>query len=176
MSMIQDSENFEQLRRLLALKRHEQPPPGYFHSFSHQVIVRIKAGELGEAESKWWAFDGSWLQWLWAACERKPALAGGVGLAFCGFFFAAALISGTGDVPSTAVAADMPVQTAFSDSSITSQTATVAVDSSIGSADFPTVFHASTAQRPQSSLFIPSSGFQLQSPLIQPVSFRPQGN
>ena len=105
MSMMQDSENLEQLRRLLALKRHEQPPPGYFHSFSREVIVRIKAGELGEAGTKWWAFDGSWLQWLWTVCERRPVLAGGVGVAFCGFFFATALVSGTADVPNIGLAA-----------------------------------------------------------------------
>jgi hypothetical protein len=94
MSMTPDSENFEQLRKLMALKRHEVPPPGYFHGFSRQVIVRIKAGELGEeAGSTWWILEGSWLRRIWGGFEARPILGGAFGVAVCGFFVAGALIS-----------------------------------------------------------------------------------
>lgn len=95
MSPIPD--DFEQLRRLLALKRHEQPPPGYFHGFSRQVIVRIQAGELGDpAEAAGWSFSGgSFLQRIWATLDARPALAGAFGVAVCGFFTVGAFLSVT---------------------------------------------------------------------------------
>ena len=80
--MSQDTENFDSLRRLLAIKRHEQPPPGYFHSFSGEVIVRIRAGDLGE-DAHGYVWQMGWLQRVWAAFEARPALAGALGLAIC---------------------------------------------------------------------------------------------
>jgi hypothetical protein len=81
--MNSDSENFEQLRRLLALKRHEQPPPGYFDGLSRDVIARIKAGDQGQGNA-----DG-WMHWLWTLLEAKPMFAGAFGAAIC-----AVLVSG----------------------------------------------------------------------------------
>jgi hypothetical protein len=84
MSMSQDSQDFTSLRRLLALKRYEQPPPGYFNHFSTQVIARIKAGE-GAHESALGSlfWEAPWLQRLWAALETKPILASAFGAAVC---------------------------------------------------------------------------------------------
>jgi hypothetical protein len=105
MSPIPD--DFEQLRRLLALKRHEQPPPGFFHGFSRQVIVRIQAGELGnQSEASLWSFSGgSLLQRIWATLDARPVLAGAFGVAVCGFFVVGALLS---DNTGTATAAITP--------------------------------------------------------------------
>jgi hypothetical protein len=84
--MSPEQPNFKDLRRLLALKRHEQPPPGYFHDFSHQVIARIQAGEtaaaLGPIErvlARW-----PWLRGVWGGFEAKPLVAGAFGVAVCG--------------------------------------------------------------------------------------------
>ena len=71
-----DSEQFEQLRKLLILKRHEQPPPGYFNNFSGKVVARIEsAGQAG---------DGlAWFRKFWALVEGKPMLTGAFGAAVC---------------------------------------------------------------------------------------------
>ena len=96
--MSPDSENFEKLSRLLSLKRHEQPPPGYFHNFSREVIVRIKAGE-GSGAGAWTraVWDAGWLQRLWAALEAKPVLAGAVGVACCALLLASVALFDNGD-------------------------------------------------------------------------------
>jgi hypothetical protein len=78
MTMNENENNFRSLRRLLALKRHEIPPPGYFNGFSSEVISRIRAGEAGAPASfseRLFA-EAPWLGKLVQAFEFKPAFAG----------------------------------------------------------------------------------------------------
>jgi hypothetical protein len=63
--MSENENDFEALRRLLVLKRHEIPPPGYFEDFSSRVIGRIRASEA--------ARELPWLLRLLQAFEAKPA-------------------------------------------------------------------------------------------------------
>jgi len=93
MSMHPEPDNFEQLRRLLALKRHEQTPPGYFNHFSREVIARIRSGELQEPSTAGFFLEFPLLQRIWAALEAKPVLAGAFGVALCGFLTAGFLFS-----------------------------------------------------------------------------------
>jgi hypothetical protein len=99
--MNQDTQDFEPLRRLLALKRHEVPPPGYFNGFSSQVIARIKAGERGGEgaflDRVLW--EASWLRRVWAALEAKPILAGACSVAACGMLLAGMIYSDRAEVP-----------------------------------------------------------------------------
>ena len=76
-----DPENFESLRRLLAWKRHEQPPPGYFNDFSRRVLARIEAGEQVADGA---GFAGR-LHRFWMGLQARPAFAGAFGAAVCAF-------------------------------------------------------------------------------------------
>ena len=92
--MNSEPENVEVLRRLLAIKRHEQPPPGYFNRFSSQVIARIQAGERAP-DSFWERFslEIPWLRQAWTALETKPLLAGAFGATICGLITTGFLFS-----------------------------------------------------------------------------------
>lgn len=88
-------DDFSALRRLLVLKRYEQPPPGYFERLPGQVIARIRAEEQNRNVSilDRLTGDDSWLRRLWSSLESKPLFAGGFGVAVCGVLLAGVLIS-----------------------------------------------------------------------------------
>jgi len=69
-------EEFDRLKKLLVLKRHEPPPPGYFNQFSDKIIARIEAEGLHDQIS-WW-------QRLFPNLEAKPVLACAYGLVITG--------------------------------------------------------------------------------------------
>jgi hypothetical protein len=91
-----DSENFDQLRKLLALKRHEVPPPGYFNSFSSKVVTRIEAGETTDKTG--------WAQRFWSFIEANPMLTGAFGAAVCAVAISGFVFSDEGQAPTTNVA------------------------------------------------------------------------
>ena len=74
--MQKEPDDFGDLRRLLALKRHESPPPGYFDHFSSKVIARIEAQKLHDSVPVW-------RRWLSELIER-PALTGAYAVLFGG--------------------------------------------------------------------------------------------
>ena len=93
--MNENHPNFESLRRLLALKQHETPPPGYFNNFSRQVISRIRVGEAG-AEAGWMErmlADLPWLLKLVQSLESKPVFAGGFATGVCMLLLFGAVIA-----------------------------------------------------------------------------------
>ncbi len=60
-------EEFARLRQLLALKRHEQPPPGYFDRLPGQIMHRIKAAEAERVRP--------WYERWFSMPLSRPALA-----------------------------------------------------------------------------------------------------
>jgi hypothetical protein len=78
-----ENENFESLRRLLALKRHEVPPPGYFNRFSGDVIARIRAGDQPADAAESLSKHAPWLLKFFQIFEAKPAFASSFASALC---------------------------------------------------------------------------------------------
>jgi hypothetical protein len=83
--MSETNDNFDDLKRLLKLKRHEIPPPGFHNRFSDDVMARIRSGESGGgshilervyADSP---FLAGWLRLF----EAKPGIIGAAATGLC---------------------------------------------------------------------------------------------
>jgi len=81
--MYENEQNFESLRRLLALKRYETPPPGYFNNFSHQVLARIRVDEFETSAGLAERLGISWLLKWFQAFETTPVYAGSFATVLC---------------------------------------------------------------------------------------------
>jgi hypothetical protein len=77
--MNEEREHFESLRNLLALKRHEIPPPGYFDRLSRDVLARLRTGETQTAAR----LKGNWLARLLDNLQAKPSFAVGFAAVVC---------------------------------------------------------------------------------------------
>jgi len=108
--MNQSENNFESLRRLLALKRHEIPPPGYFDDFPSQVLSRIRAGEAdvpGAIADRLFA-EAPWLLNFFRVFEAKPAFVGAFACTLCLLLLFGIIYAGRPDaMPKTALLAAM---------------------------------------------------------------------
>ena len=79
------SDDFQELRRLLALKRHEQPPPRYFSEFSARVIDAIRTPEVLPRPTIW--------QRLGLDFDFKPAMVCAMGVVMSAVFLAGIIAS-----------------------------------------------------------------------------------
>jgi hypothetical protein len=78
-------DNSDALRKLLALKRYELPPPRYFQDFPPRVIRRLEQMQSAGVSS-WW-------QWLALPFDLKPAFVCACGVVVCGLFSAGVIAS-----------------------------------------------------------------------------------
>ena len=83
--MSSSPDNFESLRKLLSLKRHEQPPPGFFAEFPRRVMARLEREAAAPAMSLWQRFTLSF--------EWTPALACALGVVVCGLLLTGVVYS-----------------------------------------------------------------------------------
>lgn len=84
-------QEFEKLRRLLELKRHEVPPPGYFEDFSSGVIARIEAEDARPAPS-WW-------RRLLPGIDTSPVMLGAYGVIVASLVIAGVQLAPSGSAP-----------------------------------------------------------------------------
>jgi hypothetical protein len=163
--MNENENNFEPLRRLVALKRHEIPPPGYFDKFSGQVIARIRAGEAERPEQLF--SEAPWLLKFLQMFEAKPAFAVAFASSLCllllfGTIFAERPESAPQPVLQMNAQSDSPFVASVSPAGL------------MASADQPGIIASTNPVldfQPAASLFS-----QPQNPLAQQVSFSLPGN
>ena len=160
--MNENENNFESLRRLLALKRHETPPPGYFNYFSSQVLQRIRAGDTGKSANWLEELFGQapWLGKLLQVFDVKPVFASAFAGALCLLLFLGIIYAERPDLASQPVlqAATPPTTTSLA-----------AVSPSLSQSADQMGIVSST--NPVLSLQPVASLFGQQNSLAQPVSF-----
>jgi hypothetical protein len=163
--MNEHENNFESLRRLLVLKRHETPPPGYFNYFSRQVLQRIRAGDTGKSAN--WLEElfgqATWLGKLLQAFDVKPVFASAFAGALCLLLFLGIIYAERPDFTSQPLL--QAATTAASFAAVSPSLSQSADQMGIVSSTDPVL-----SLQPVASLF------GQQSSLAQPVSFSLPGN
>ena len=169
--------NFKTLRQLLKLKQHEIPPPGYFNTFSDQVIARLQSGE-GRAPSRTERMNeqAPWLAWLLQLIDARPGVIGGFATSLVLLLVIGVIISDRSDsMPDNILTAT----TATTDSQPTASLAsmpTAMPTADLVAASQSTGIVASTTPvtslQPVATLFGQSSG----SPLFRTASLMGAGN
>jgi hypothetical protein len=167
--MSENENNFESLRRLLVLKRHEIPPPGYFNNFSGTIIQGIREGRYAKPAT----FSGRlfnqapWLERIFQVFDTKPVFASGFVGALCLLLFFSVIHAERPDLTTE------PLSTISTASAASLATLTPAAFAS--PVDQPGIV---SSTNPVLSLQVVSAGpaFGQQNPFIQPVSFPIPGN
>lgn len=88
-------EQFSELRRLLAIKRHERPPPGHFDRLAQQIRRALEA-ETVSACSTWW-------ERLMSRFDMQPAWAAALAVAVAAVYLFALVASQAPQSPRVSV-------------------------------------------------------------------------
>ncbi len=171
--MSESEHNFQDVKQLLKLKRHEVPPPGYFNNFSSQVISRIRAGDQESASFGEKMQGNSWLYNLLHMFDARPGMIGGLATSACllvvfGLVFSEHPDSNAGGFSANAQAPQ--VFASNGQSGATSEAIPAAppmVDPLVASTGITLSTNPVTSLQPVATLFGQPSG----SPLLQPVGF-----
>jgi len=162
------SEDFESLQKLLALKRYEQPPPGYFDRFPYQVMARIEAEEA--------RFQLPWWERVLGRFDLKPALVGAFGFAVMGVYFLGLSLANYVEQQSAQLSPAMPGSwyspSALAGAQIPVESAPRAFPS-VSQVGFASSMNPVMDAAPPRGLFAPGAGMHI--PELNRVSFSVRG-
>ena len=99
--MNESENNFSELKRLLKLKRHEVPPPGYFNDFSAEIIARIRVGESAAGGNLAGRLQDQapWLVNFLRIFEARPGVIGAFATSLCLLLFFGVVVAQYSDSP-----------------------------------------------------------------------------
>ncbi len=166
--MSENENNFESVRRLLALKRHEIPPPGYFDNFSRSVAQKIRENRKAQAGTLFGVFGAQlpWLEKLVQAIYAKPVFASGFAGALCVMLFLAVI---SGERTDVTASPQLPGYTAANTASL----AALSPAALTQPMNQPGIV---SSTNPVLSLQAIASPYAQPNPLAQPVGFSLPGN
>ncbi|HEY4416032.1 MAG TPA: hypothetical protein VGO57_10095 [Verrucomicrobiae bacterium] len=164
---MKDSEhNFEELQQLLKLKRHEVPPPGYFHNFSSNVIAGIRAEREVAAQAR--QVSGNWLTRLMSIFETRPGLVGGMATSLVLLLVGGVVVTDqSGSDSQNNIFTPNTIDSAQSSAPISQPSLSYASANSASSGGISISTNPAASLQPMSSLFGQPN------PLFQPASFAP---
>ncbi|MDB6125869.1 MAG: hypothetical protein JWQ71_4862 [Pedosphaera sp.] len=154
-------EEFEQLRKLLKLKRYEQPPPGYFNNFSTRILNRLEE-QASATPLERLGQESPWLKRLFGILDNSPMAAGVFGVIVSGLLLSGIVYSQYVDQgPAIAMSLEgTPDLSNAGAMASVSDTSAIRVRADVSSTN--AVF----------SGMMPGSSFGA---MVQPVSFSPEG-
>ncbi len=167
--MSERGQNFDDLKKLLKLKRYEVPPPGFFNHFSEEVVARIRAGESRNADSLLDQLNNQapWLVSFLRLFEAKPGIVGGFATSLCLLLLFGVVLaerSETGPKNIFTAAADGQATVAAVETSATPQFAANTLPTEGG-----ITISTNASLQPVATLF----GQSASASLFQPASFAP---
>ena len=165
--MNESQNNFSDLKRLLKLKRHEVPPPGFFEHFSEGVVSRIRAGEARGQNSLAESLNdhAPWLVNFLRVFEARPGLIGGFAASLCLLLVLGVVLAEHSDTGPQNVFTTASAET--SAASAVSASAAVPEFANIGAAEGGIAISTNASLQPVASLFGQPAG----AALFQPASF-----
>ncbi|HEY5346041.1 MAG TPA: hypothetical protein VIK62_06825 [Verrucomicrobiae bacterium] len=174
--MNQNEHNFDDLKKLLKLKQHEMPPPGYFNHFSGQVVSRIRAGEAGKSQSftERLQVEAPWAMSIFRIFETRPGLIGGFATSLCLLLVLAVVFAERSEHSSQNLLAISAEPAAASvENSVTAMTAPApALVAGSDNSGIVASTNPVTSLQPTATLFGQAGG----STLFQPASFMATGH